>query len=200
MFDYARKLKLAAQDSARRMALKVAAGLILAVGGGFLLAAFWSFLAVQLGLGSTLASLIVGGLFVIIGLLFFAASVRVKHKAPKTDELKAEVEARVARAADVASEKAKAKALEVIDMAQNSANSLVDRVSYKADLAADRAEGKVLGLAQGAASAVGIDRHTLDNASDMVERMKSSRAGAMAPLLGAFAIGVVIADRISGRD
>ena len=67
MFDYAQRLQLALGDVVRRSALKVIAGVVLAVAIGFLLAALWSWLAHGLGWGATMASLAIGGGFVVIG-------------------------------------------------------------------------------------------------------------------------------------
>ena len=55
MFDYVNRLQLAAKDSARRTVMKVVAGLILAIGAGFLIAALWSYLAINLGWGRLLS-------------------------------------------------------------------------------------------------------------------------------------------------
>ena len=70
MFDYAQRLQLALKDTARRSAMKVVAGLVLAIAAGFLIAALWSFLAHDLDWGPALASLGVAVLFILIGVLF----------------------------------------------------------------------------------------------------------------------------------
>ena len=75
MFDYAQRLQLALKDTARRSAMKAAAGIVLAVAAGFLVAALWSFLAHNLGWGPALASLVVAGLFILAGLILFGPGV-----------------------------------------------------------------------------------------------------------------------------
>ena len=92
MFDYARNMQLALTDVARRTAMKVAGGVVIVLGAGFLLAALWTFLADTLGWGPLWASLAIGVLFVVIGLVVMSRGGQVKHPVPTTDDLKAEVE------------------------------------------------------------------------------------------------------------
>ena len=91
MFDYARNMQLALTDVARRTAMKVAGGVVIVLGAGFLLAALWTFLADTLGWGPLWASLAIGVLFVVIGLVVMSRGGQVKHPVPTTDDLKAEV-------------------------------------------------------------------------------------------------------------
>ena len=97
MFDYARNMQLALSDTGRRVALKAAAGAVIALGAGFLIAALWSFLAWNLGWGPVGASLAIGLLFVIVGVVLFSMSKTVKHPVPSTDELKADARVRLER-------------------------------------------------------------------------------------------------------
>ena len=56
MFDYARKLQLAASDMGRRVGLKAAAAVVGLVAAGFLIAALWTFLADTLDWGPLVAT------------------------------------------------------------------------------------------------------------------------------------------------
>lgn len=207
MFDYAQRLQLALKDTARRSAMKAAAGVILAVAAGFLVAALWSFLAHDMGWGPALASLAVAALFIVAGLILFMMSKKTKHEMPTTDDLKREVEARVSLAADAAVEKARSEAERVVDMAGNKVSSLMDEASYRATKLADDTERRVFGVARSAAQAVGFTQSNLDtvrskveDAQDTLSRANSSNAASMAKLLGAFAIGVTLAAKLRERD
>lgn len=207
MFDYAQRLQLALKDTARRSAMKAAAGVILAVAAGFLVAALWSFLAHDMDWGPALASLAVAALFIVAGLILFMMSKKTKHEMPTTDDLKKEVEARVSLAADAAVEKARSEAERVVDMAGNKVSSLMDEASYRATKLADDTERRVFGVARSAAQAVGFTQSNLDtvrskveDAQDTLSRANSSNAASMAKLLGAFAIGVTLAAKLRERD
>ncbi len=207
MFDYAQRLQLALKDTARRSAMKAAAGVILAVAAGFLVAALWSFLAHDMDWGPALASLAVAALFIVAGLILFMMSKKTKHEMPTTDDLKKEVEARVSLAADAAVEKARSEAERVVDMAGNKVSSLMDEASYRATKLADDTERRVFGVARSAAQAVGFTQSNLDtvrskveDAQDTLSRANSTNAASMAKLLGAFAIGVTLAAKLRERD
>ena len=207
MFDYAQRLQLALKDTARRSAMKAAAGVILAVAAGFLVAALWSFLAHDMDWGPALASLAVAALFIVAGLILFMMSKKTKHEMPTTDDLKKEVEARVSLAADAAVEKARFEAERVVDMAGNKVSSLMDEASYRATKLADDTERRVFGVARSAAQAVGFTQSNLDtvrskveDAQDTLSRANSTNAASMAKLLGAFAIGVTLAAKLRERD
>ena len=207
MFDYAQRLQLALKDTARRSAMKAAAGVILAVAAGFLVAALWSFLAHDMDWGPALASLAVAALFIVAGLILFMMSKKTKHEMPTTDDLKKEVEARVSLAADAAVEKARSEAERVVDMAGNKVSSLMDEASYRATKLADDTERRVFGVARSAAQAVGFTQSNLDtvrskveDAQDTLWRANSTNAASMAKLLGAFAIGVTLAAKLRERD
>ena len=204
MFDYARNMQLALSDAGRRVALKAAAGIVIAVGAGFLIAALWSFLAWNLGWGPVGASLAIGLLFVVVGIVFLSMSKKVNHPVPSTDELKAEVETRLSLATDAAMEKARIKAVEVVDNVENRVHSFVDDVTYKAERFVDNAEAKVQGftrnvagqaaqegqyrdqfLFQGAAQVVGqqfllkLSRGYFAGLTDQVEVRVEARQGAL---------------------
>lgn len=211
MFDYARKMQLAASDLGRRAGLKAGAGVAALIAAGFLLAALWTFLAHHLGWGSLGASLAIGVLFLIIAGVVFAMSNKVVHPVPTTDELKREVEARVSLATDAALEKAKLKAeeamdtardkaREVVDSAGNRVASLMDDASFKAARFVDTAEAKVQHFTNtavgGAAAKVGLTPQFFQDAQDVTERVKSSKAMPAASLLGAFAVGMTLASKL----
>ncbi|WP_449040858.1 phage holin family protein [Paracoccus sp. (in: a-proteobacteria)] len=207
MFDYARNLKLAAQDTGRRVAIKAAAGGAVMLGAGFLLAALWTFLARTLGWGPLVASLLIGVVFVGAGIALLASSHEVKHPVPTTDELKAEIETRLELATDAALEKARLKATEVVDTVENRVHSVVDEVAHKANRFADSAEARVQGFASSltgqagkAAEKVGLTPQRVARAEARVksgaERFRHSNAATIPPLVGAFAVGIALANRL----
>lgn len=204
MFDYARNLKLAAQDAGRRVAFKAAAGTAVTLGAGFLLAALWTFLARTLGWGPLVASLVIGLVFVGIGAALLAASGTVRHQAPTADDLRAEVETRLALATDAALEKARLKATEVVDTVENRVHSVVDEVVHKASRFADTAEARVQGFTRNvadnmvgqAAQKVGLTPQRVAQAEAAAERFRQSNAATIPPLVGAFAVGIALASRL----
>lgn len=204
MFDYARNLKLAAQDTGRRVAIKAAAGTAVTLGAGFLLAALWTFLARTLGWGSLAASLVIGVVFVAIGAALLAVSNKIKHPAPTTEDLKAEVETRLALATDAALEKARLKATEVVDTVENRVHSVVDNMTHKASQFADSAEARVQGFTRNvtenmvgqAAQKVGLTPRRVAQAEAAAERFRHSNAATIPPLVGAFAVGIALASRL----
>ena len=143
MFDYARKMQLAASDLGRRAGMKAAAAVAALIAAVFLLMALWTFIARTLDWGPLAASLIIGLLFLAAAAIVWMMSNRVKHPVPSTDELKREVEARVSLATEAALDRAKEKAREVVDMAGNKASALMDEASYKAAAFVDDTEAKV---------------------------------------------------------
>lgn len=207
MFDYARNLKLAAQDTGRRVAIKAAAGGAVMLGAGFLLAALWTFLARTLGWGPLVASLLIGVVFVGAGIALLASSHEVRHPVPGTDELKAEIETRLELATDAALEKARMKATEVVDTVEHRVHSVVDEVAHKANRFADSAEARVQGFASSitgqagkAARKVGLTPQQVARAEAGVrsgaERFRQSNAATIPPLVGAFAVGIALANRL----
>lgn len=200
MFDYARKLQLAASDIGRRVGLKAAAGALGALAAGFLIAALWTFLARTLGWGPLWASLVIGVLFGAIAGVLFAMSSKVKHPVPSTDELKREVEARANLATEAALERAKEKAREVVDMAGNKAHSLMDSASYRASAMVDDAEARVRKFTDttvsNAVHSVGLDSGVVNDVRSFVGDVRSSRAGPAMGILGAFTVGLALASRL----
>lgn len=206
MFDFARRFQLAVGDAARRVALKAAAGLVATIGAGFLLASLWSFLAHELGWGSTLASLAIAGGMLLIAVILFAVSSRRRHEMPTGDDVKREVQARVSLAADATVNRVKSEADRVLGMAETKATSLMDQASFRANKLASDAEQTVMGTVRSAAQTVGLTPSNLKSAEDsmrsgahQVKQAADTNAGSMAKLLGAFAVGVTIATAIQGN-
>lgn len=203
MFDYVQKLQLALGDVARRTGLKAGAGLVIAIGAGFLLAALWSFLATELGWGAMLASLTIGGGFVAVGLIVLIVASRQRHPMPTGDDLKREVEARLSLAADAAADRAHLEAARIADMAGRKVQSLMDDAGYRASKLADDAERRVQGFVRDSADSIGLTdeniraaRKGARQAADSASRAANTNAGSMAKLLGAFAVGVAIAAKL----
>lgn len=203
MFDYARKLQLAASDLGRRVGLKAVAGVLAAIAAGFLIAALWTFLARTLDWGPLWASLVVGLLFAAIAGVLLAISNKVKHPIPSTEELKREVEARASLATEAALDRAKEKAREVVDMAENKVHGLIDTASYKASSLVGDAEARAQKFANTTVSravhSVGLDSGVVDDVKAVVSDFRASRAAPAAGVLGAFAVGLALAARLGGR-
>ena len=102
MFVYAKNMQLALSDKLHRLGLAAGAGVVLILGAGFLLAALWTWLAYHLGWGSLGASLAIGLVMVVIGVIFLMMAKHERHPMPSTDELKAEVQQQLHLAADTA--------------------------------------------------------------------------------------------------
>lgn len=206
MFDYARNMKLAVQDTLRRSALKAAAGSVMLLGLGFLLAALWSFLATNLGWGAMNASLAIGAGFLLIGVIVMMVGGRVTHEAPTTDDLKREVEARLTLAADAAALRARTEAMRVVDGAADRANALLDRATGSAS----RLVGDAGDTVRETARKVGLSSENVEAAKESVQEgarqakaAANSNAGSMAKLVGAFAVGLTLASKLGerrGRD
>lgn len=206
MFDYARNMQLAVKDMARRSAVKAAAGGIMVVGLGFLLAALWSWLATELGWGSTYASLAIGGAFLVIGLIAISAAGRVRHQPPTTDDLKREVEARISLVADAASNRARAEAMRIVDTATGRVSDIVDRAAGSASRFVSETEHKVRDLTRDTAAMAGLTpenieaaKETAQDYAEKAQRAANSNPGSMAKLIGAFAVGVAVASKLRGR-
>lgn len=210
MFDYAQRFKLALKDMARRSAMKLVAGVILALASGFLIAALWSFLADTLEWGPAMASLAVGGLFLVAAGVIWAMSRTAQHQMPTKEDLRREVEARASLAAEAAAERARAEAARLMDMAGNKVVSLMDDASYRASKLADDTERRVFGAVRNVAESTGLTernirtvRSKIDDATDTLSRASNSNAGSIAKIVGAFAVGVTLAAKLSesrGRD
>ncbi|MDO5621381.1 MAG: phage holin family protein [Paracoccus sp. (in: a-proteobacteria)] len=207
MFDYVRNMQLALTDTARRTAIKAGAGVVAAIGAGYLLAALWTWLAVDLDWGATLASATIGGVFMVIGVAVLLLAGKPRHQAPTTDDLKREVEARLSLAADAASDRVTATAQALADGVSQKVHAFTDRFSFGASSLADRAESRAYQAARKAADTAdraGLNRETLDQVEEQARRgfnrAKASRHGPAAGVLGALALGLVLADRFSRRD
>lgn len=223
MFDYARKMKLALSDHARRIGIKAVAGVVVLVGAGFLLAALWTWMAQTLGWGSMLASLVIGAIFVILGLLVLVGTGRARHHPPTTEDLRAEIEERLSLATEVvldrvtdraehafdrvketaggALDAAQNRASQFADLAGNRVQSLVDSVSYKANRMAEGADAAAHTMAHRAeqvAEKAGLTPERKEKISEEFERAKSSNLAALVPVLGAFAVGITLASRLQG--
>ena len=159
MFNYTRKMQLALKDKLRRGGLAAGAGVMLLIAAGFLLAALWTWLADGLGWGPLLASLTIGAVFLVIGLVLLSLAGRERHPAPDTDELREEIAERVEVMADAAIGKVSNMADEMIGRASEKARRIVggagqkaqafsDQMSYEADRFADRAEAGAEGAAR----------------------------------------------------
>jgi vacuolar-type H+-ATPase subunit H len=211
MLDYGRNLRLAMTDRVRRAGLIAGAGAALIVAAGFLLAALWSWLAHSLHWGPLMASLAIGVGFLLLGLLLLALGGRQRHRAPGTDELKAEIAQKLGLAADAAVERvsgladrtierASERAGEMVELASQRAHSLTDSLSYGADRLADRAEARVLGAArragEGASRRLGLPADAAERALGGAVR---SRIAPFLPLIGAFAVGITLASRLGRR-
>lgn len=210
MFAYAKNMQLALSDKLRRTGLAAGAGVVLMLGAGFLLAALWTYLAYHLGWGSVVASLAIGGALVVIGLICLIMAKRERHRAPTADELKSEVSeqislmantaiSRASDAADAAFGRANDTANEFLQRAEHKAHSVADDLSYRANRFADHAEAKVYGSArhmgEKTAQTFGISPQLMRMASEKLGNGKGSNAATLAPVLGAFAIGITLASR-----
>lgn len=206
MFDYAQRLQLALKDTARRSVMKLVAGLVLAIAAGFLIAALWSFLAHNLDWGPALASLAIGGLFVLVAVILLAMSKKTAHEMPTKEDLRKEVEARVSLAAEAAAEKARIEGARLMDMAGNKVVSLMDDAAYKANKLADDTERRVYGAVRSAAESTGLTpsniqlvKAKVEDATHTLSRAGNSNAGSMAKLIGAFAVGITLASKLGDR-
>ncbi|WP_245948560.1 phage holin family protein [Paracoccus lutimaris] len=193
-------MQLALTDKLRRGGLMAGAGAVLLVGLGFLLAALWTWLATYLEWGPLWASLAIGAGFVSIGFVLMLMAAREKHPTPSTDELRAEIEERANLMVDAALDKASQKATRLMDAAGQRVQTLSDRVVYGADRYADRAEAQAQAAAQrireASDSGLKVASETLE---DVTARVKHSNTAAIAPLIGAFAIGLTLASRLRNR-
>lgn len=206
MFDYINNMQLALAEKARRSSLKAAAGGVASIGAGFLVAALWSWLTWGLGLGATVASLIVGGLFLFMALIIWLMAGAPQHPMPSSDDLKNEVEARLGLAADAALNKARFKAEETMDNAQARVSSLINGVESRARGVVDKAEATVhsaasgvSGIASGTAQKAGLTRENVEAAREKVEQVTESRAAPGLGLAGAFAVGMAVAGTLRKR-
>lgn len=212
MMDISHRFKLALSDMARRSGLRVAAGLFALLGCGYFLAALWSLLARDLELGPTIASLLIGILCLLVtGILFFISRER-RHDLPTTDDVKQELAARANLAGDMAVASVKNRVRNVRNSAVQTATGLFDTARFKADSAAEKLDEGVekvkttppSDLAAEAAMRVGIDPETVKEhiaqTKHAFDSFKSMRAAPAIGLVGAFAVGLAIANRLSSSD
>lgn len=208
MFAYTRNLQLAVSDKLRRAGLAGAAGVVLLVAVGFLLAALWTFLARNLHWGPLGASLAIGGLLTAIGLVLLALAGRERHRVPGSDELKAEVEqqlhliadaaiGKASTAADAALDRASEKATHLMQRAEQKVHAVADDLGYRANRFADQAEARVYGtvrqVGETTAQRFGFSPTQVKQTAG---RARQSNAAALAPVLGAFAVGITLASRL----
>lgn len=203
MFDFTRRVKLAAGDTIRRVALKAAAGLVAVAGSGFLVAALWSFLATELDWGAALASLTIGGVLVVIAAILIGVSSRQKHTMPTGDDLKREMQARVSTATEAAVGRVRAETTRVVELAETKAHSLMDNAGSRVTQLASDAESKMFGGLRDAAQAVGLGGDRVAEVKDQVRHgaqtvreASNTNLGSMAKLFGAFAVGITLAAKI----
>lgn len=211
MFAYGRKMQLALSDKLRRVGLMAGAGALLLIGGGFLLAGLWTWLATYLAWGPLWASLAIGAGFVLIALILLLAAGRERHPTPSTDELRAEIEERAnlmvdaaldkaTGAADAAINRATQKAGRLMDAAGQRMQAVSDQVAYGADRFADRAEAQAQTAAHRVREAVESGLGTGRTASDDADhRAGRAQTAAITPLIGAFAVGLTLASRLRRR-
>lgn len=208
MFAYTRNLQLAVSDKLRRAGLAGAAGVVLLVAAGFLLAALWTFLARNLHWGPLGASAAIGGVLVVIGLVLLSLAGRERHRVPSTDELKTEVEqhlhlmansaiGKASDAADAALDRASEKATHLMERAEQKVHAVADDLGYRANRFADQAEARVYGTARqvGETTAQRFGFATSQPKTAGGRAPVSNRA-ALAPVLGAFAVGITLASRL----
>lgn len=203
MFDYARNMKLAVQDTLRRSAMKAAAGVVMLIGLGFLLAALWTYLAEGLGWGAMNASLAVGGGFLAIGVILLLVGSRVAHEPPTTDDLKSEIEARLTLATNAAVDRARSEVLRVVDDASDRANALMDRAGSTASRFVSDTEDTLRSTARKAgltSDNIGVMRNKAEDIALDAKAAADSNLGSMAKLLGAFAVGVTLAAKLRERS
>lgn len=215
---FAQKLDLFVRDLARRVSMKVAAGILILLGSGFLLAALWTWLAHGLHWGPLYASLVLGVVFLMIGLIIIATTGKSRHLPPTPAELRADLEERVSVATGVvfdrvtssaehAMDRVQTKAGQMADAAGNRVKRMVDSVSYGADRLAGGAESRFVGAARRANEEIteklGITDEQKERIAEGFERtktrVKSSNLAAIAPVIGAFAIGLTLAQKLAAR-
>nr|WP_252727211.1 phage holin family protein [Paracoccus sp. C2R09] len=170
-------MKRGVSDSFRRAGLKAAGGVVAAVALGFLVAALWSFLANDLDWGSTLASLAIGVLLLLIALIVILSARKRRHEMPTGDDLKREMQARLAVAKNAAVDQARSKFDDVVQPLRDSAA----KVGLAPSTAASARSGMVKGTEQ-------------------VHDMAETNLGSMGKLIGAFAVGLTIASAIRDRN
>ncbi|AUH34757.1 phage holin family protein [Paracoccus tegillarcae] len=202
MFDYTRNMKLAVQDILRRSAMKAAAGTVLLIGMGFLMAALWTYLATGLDWGAMNASLAIGGGLFAVGLILFMVGGRVSHEPPSTDDLKNEIEARLNLATNAATDRARSEVMRVVDSATDRANAVLDRAGSTAGQFVSDTEETIRGTARKVGLSAENVEAAKDTAQDYARQAKAAadtNAGSMAKLIGGFAVGITLASKLKQR-
>lgn len=181
MLDVSRRFHLALSDLGRRSGLMAAAGLLAAVGAGFLLAAFWTVLAHVLHWGPVWASVVVGALCLALALGLLFAARESRHAMPTAGDVQAEMEARAKLAAEAAVAAARLKATQATASTGQQLQGLWDRARYRADRAAEDLDSGVERMARAAMG------------SDTDPDAPPRRAAPAVALAGAFAVGLALA-------
>lgn len=200
MFVYAKNMQLAMKDKLRRSGMAAAAGLVMVIAAGFLLAALWTYFAHHLHWGPLGASLAIGGGLVVIAVILLLMARSERHATPTTDDLKDEVSqhlnlmantavTKATDAADLAARRASQVAGEFLDLAENKVHSVADNLTYRASRFADQTEARV----QGAVGRFGLSNGA--GGADGAPEAKSNLA-TLTPVLGAFAVGITLASRL----
>lgn len=197
MFDYVNRMQLALGDKARRAGLKAAAGVALLIGAGFLLAALWSWLAWRMQLGPATASLIIGAVFALVGLVILLISAKERHAVPTAEELRDEVQATLGLAADAAIDKVKFQAESAVEGAKAKVSSLFGGAGGTVMSAAHGAGDLAAGAGRKVAEAAEFGGEALHDARETLDRAMETRSGPAIGLAGAFSIGVILASLIS---
>lgn len=211
--DVSHRFKLALSDLARRSGLRAAAGLFALLGAAYLLAALWSLLARDLEWGPTIASTVLGVLCLAVTGVLFLITRNTRYKMPTGEDVKQEISARATLAGDKAVNSVKARLKNARQGTVQKATNFLHTARYKADTAAEKLdEGaeKVKAtpapeLAAEAAERIGLDPETvragIAQAAQSYEKFKTMRSAPAIGLVGAFALGMAIASRLSaGAD
>ncbi|MDO5529153.1 MAG: phage holin family protein [Paracoccus sp. (in: a-proteobacteria)] len=200
MLDYANRMQLAIGDTVRRTGMKAGAGVVIAIGAGFLLAGLWTFLAHHLGWGSMWASVAIGAIFVLIGVVVIMMASKVRHEVPPASDLGKEVTARLNLAADTAIDKVKTGASDAFRSAEDSVSRVIDRAGSTVNRLADTTEAKMQSFKNEtlipAARSVGLTEENYEAAKDSVHRAAQHKAAPAVGLIGAFGAGLAIASQL----
>ncbi|MFV0292985.1 MAG: phage holin family protein [Paracoccus sp. (in: a-proteobacteria)] len=193
MYDYVNQMQLALGDKARRAALKAGGAITMMIGTGFLIAAIWNWIAWYLELGPIFASLIIGGIFTLAGLIVWLMGTSPRHPVPTTDDLRREVGTRLNLAADAAMDKVKNRAESAMGNAQDRVSSLFGSANDRVRNLADDAAEMTSSTAETAARAMEQASDAVREAHETLNRTIQSPAGPAIGLAGAFALGMILA-------
>ncbi|MFB2530877.1 phage holin family protein [Paracoccus sp. p4-l81] len=174
MFNYVKNMKASVQDAVARYGMMAGAGAILVVALGFLLGALWVFAAREWG--ALITNLAFAGGFTLIALIMFAVARARRVEPPTVEDLRDEVQARIAETAS-----------NLVSTAEHKVNRFVSQAEYRVSSLAKSAGDQM-------SQAAGFAPELLQTARD-----KSFKAGVIPPLLGAFMVGLNIAVRMRRR-